>query len=146
MVDVLRVYRAGVPTIERDFSRLKGKPLGLRPLFVRRDEHIKSIIRLLSLALRFLTLVEYVARRSLEKEEAGLAGLYPGNPKQMTHRPTCERLLHAFDNINLTIVTLDGVKQYHMTPLSAVQKHILQLLGLDEAIYALLAMNELNST
>lgn len=115
MVDVLRVYRVGVPTIERDFSRLKGKPLGLHPLFVRRDDHIKGLIRLLSLALRFLTLVEYVARCSLEEEEASIAGLYLDNPKQMTTRPTCERLLHAFDNIDLSIVTIDGVRQYHMT-------------------------------
>ncbi len=145
MVDVLQVYRAGIPTIERDFSRLKGKPLGLRPFFVRRDDHLKGLIRLLSLALRFLTLVEYIVRRSLEEGKAGIAGLYPGNPKQTTKRPTCERLLHAFDNINLTIVTVDGVKQYHMTPLSEVQKRILQLLGLDESIYARLAMNESNS-
>lgn len=49
-------YR-GAPNIERDFSRLKGRPLGLRPVYLHREDHLKDLVRLLSLALRLLTLL-----------------------------------------------------------------------------------------
>ena len=38
--------------VENDFHRLKGKPLGARPVFVRRDDQIQGLMHLLSLALR----------------------------------------------------------------------------------------------
>jgi transposase len=72
-------YR-GAPNIERDFSRLKGHPLGLRPAYLQREEHLKGLVRLLSLALRILTLTEFVARRALAAEGAGLAGCIPAIP------------------------------------------------------------------
>ena len=46
--------------IERDFARLKGKSLGIRPLYVQREDHLVGLVRLLSLALRLLTAIEYV--------------------------------------------------------------------------------------
>ena len=77
----VRAYR-GAPTIERNFSRLKGRPLGLSPVHLRREDHLVGLIRLLSVALRLLTLTEFVARRTLKTASEGLSGLYPGNPKQ----------------------------------------------------------------
>ena len=58
-------YRCA-PTIEQDFRRLKGHPLGIRPLYVRRQDHAKGLVRLLSLALRVLTVAEHVVRRQLQ--------------------------------------------------------------------------------
>jgi hypothetical protein len=40
----------------------------------------------------------------LAAEGAKLAGLYAGNPKRDTDRPTAERLLEAFQDITLTII------------------------------------------
>jgi len=57
-------YR-GAPAVERDFSRLKGRPLGLRPADVQREDHLLGLVRLLSVALSVLTLTEFVARRAL---------------------------------------------------------------------------------
>jgi len=51
-----------------------------------------------------LTLLEFVGRRQLATEGAKLAGLYAGNPKRETDRPTAERLLEAFQDITLTII------------------------------------------
>jgi hypothetical protein len=48
-------------------------------------------MRLLSIALRVLTLVEFVVRRQLAAEESTLAGLYAGNPTRETACPTAER-------------------------------------------------------
>jgi transposase len=138
LAQVLRAYR-GAPAIERDFSRLKGRPLGLRPVYLQREDHLQGLVRLLSLALRILTLTEYVARRSLETAEEGVAGLYPGNPKQQTHRPTSERLLAAFKDITIYFVLLPGQTVVHVTPLTPLQGRILELLDLPSSIYTDLA-------
>ena len=131
-------YR-GAPNIERDFSRLKGRPLGLRPVYVQREDHLKGLVRLLSLGLSILTLTEFVARRALATTDEELAGLYPGNPKQTTSRPTTERLLAAFKEINLTFVVLSDQTLAHITPLSPLQNRILELLDFSSSIYTNLA-------
>ena len=142
LAQVILTYR-GAPTIERNFSRLKGRPLGLRPVYLQREDHLTGLVRLLSLALRILTLTEFVARRSLQDENDTLAGLYPGNPKQQTHRPTTERLLAAFTEINLSVVLLPDQTIVHITPLTPLQNRILQLLDLPSSIYTDLAANSL---
>ena len=90
--------------VERSLGRLKGRPLSLTPMYVQRDDHATGLIRLLSIALRVLTLAEFVVRRQLAAEEATLAGLYAGNAKRDTARPTAERLLEAFQEVTLTVV------------------------------------------
>lgn len=129
----------GAPVIERDFHRLKGRPLGIRPLYVQRDDHAKGMARLLSLALRVLTLTEHVVRQKLKQAHRALVGLYPGLPKRETVRPTTERLLRAFKGTTLTIVRLPGQTIRHITSLSDLQRCILELLGLPSSIYEDLA-------
>ena len=63
-----------------------------------------------------------------------LSGLYAGNPKRHTARPTAERLLKAFDGIHLNIVYLPNQTIYYVTPLSALQRRILVLLSLSPSI------------
>jgi transposase len=132
-------YRGG-PRIERDFQRLKGRSLGIRPLYVQREDHVRGIARLLSLALRVLTVVEHVAREGLQASGEALRGLYAGNPKRQTTRPTTERLLKAFRGITLTVVQLPDQTIRHVTPLSELQRRILALLGLPALIYDDLAL------
>jgi transposase len=60
-------------------------------MYVQRDDHATGLMRLLSIALRVLTLVEFVVRRQLAAEGATLAGLYAGNTKRETARPTAAR-------------------------------------------------------
>jgi len=132
-------YR-GAPRIERNFTRLKGRPLGIRPLYVQREDHAKGMVRLLSLALRVLTLVEYVVRQALQVAGETLKGLYAGNPQRKTARPTTERLLKAFRGITLSIVHLSDRTICHVTPLSDLQRRILELLELPVSIYEDLAL------
>jgi transposase len=134
LAEAVWAYR-GAPRIERDFRRLKGHPLGIRPLYVRRQDHAKGLVRLLSLALRVLTVVEHVVRRQLQVASQTLSGLYAGNPKRQTARPTTERLLKAFRGITLTVVRLPEQVIRHVTPLSELQRRILVLLGLPASIY-----------
>ncbi|MCX6028570.1 MAG: IS1634 family transposase [Chloroflexi bacterium] len=127
--------------IERGFHRLKGTPLSLDPLFVKRDDQVIGLTNLLSIAVRLLTLLEFVVRRQLKQNQEHLVGLIANNPKKGMDNPTTERLLKAFDDITLTIVQLPGQIIRHVTPLSALQIRILELLGLSPGVYTRLAEN-----
>jgi transposase len=121
--------------VERNFGRLKGHPLSLSPMYVQRDDHATGLVRLLSIALRVLTLLEFVVRRQLTQEGAALAGLYAGNPKRATTHPTTERLLEAFQEITLTIVVEPHQTRHHVTALSPLQQRVLALLAFTPIIY-----------
>ena len=61
--------------VERSLGRLKGRPLSLTPMYVQRDDHATGLIRLLSIGLRVLTLLEFVVRSRLAEEASTLAAL-----------------------------------------------------------------------
>jgi transposase len=121
--------------VERTFGRLKGHPLSLGPLYVQRDDHRVGLIRLLTIALRVVTVLEGVVRHALATQRLEIAGLFAGNPKRRTAQPTTERLLEAFNEITLTIVSGPGFVQRHLPPLSALQQLILALCGFSPAVY-----------
>ena len=89
---------------------------------------------LLTLALRVFTLMEFVVRLALQTAQQPLAGLYNGNPKRATHRPSTEQLLQAFDHLTLYFLPDASIL---MTPLSQLQKQILSLMKLPESLYHL---------
>jgi transposase len=140
LAEAVWTYRAEW-RVERGFHRLKGAPLSLDPLFVQRDDQVVGLTHLLSLAVRLLTLMEFVVRRTLHQNQEQLVGLHPENPKKGTDTPTSERLLKAFNNINLTIIHLPQQLVRHVTPLTPLQQRILELLDLSPALYGTLADN-----
>ena len=129
--------------IERGYGRLKGRPLSLTPMYLERDDHATGLIRLLSIGLRVLTLLEFVVRRRLAQEGTRLTGLYAGNPKRATARPTAERLLEAFKGLTLTLIREPHRHLRHLTPLSDLQQQILSLLDLAPDTYTRLCANSL---
>jgi len=122
--------------VERIFNRLKSR-VHIAPLFVKLNDQIEGLTYLLTLGVRVLTVMEFVLRRSLETEQARLPGFHPENKHKMTDKPTAERILRAFAGISLTIIkTATGEDILRrLTPLSGVQKDILQRLGLGAALY-----------
>jgi transposase len=86
--------------IEHGFNRLRGKLLGLTPLYLTSTTRIKGLIRLLSIGLRVLCLVEFTVRKALQEQGEKLDGFYAGNPKRVTARPTTEMMLRAFVGIS----------------------------------------------
>ncbi len=128
-------------TIERGFHRLKGAPLSLDPLFVTRDDQIEGLNNFMSIALRVLTLVEFVVSRELKSNNEQLMGLHAENPKKKTNSPTTERLLKAFSHITLTTGVVAGHEFRHISPLSPLQTKILSLLGMNQSVYYDLAHN-----
>lgn len=124
---------------------LKGVPLSLNLLFVKRDDQVMGLTNLLTIAVRLLTLIEFVVRRKLKKNHEKLTGLIENNPKKGIDNPTTERLLKAFNEITLTIVHLPGQIIRYVTPLTDLQTRILELLGLSATIYTRLAENRAKS-
>jgi transposase len=124
--------------VEHSFARLKGHPLSLSPMYLQREDHIKGLMRLLSIGLRLLTLVEFQVRQTLADHRETLSGLYPGNPKRATARPTAELLLASFRDITLIMVNARGPTYAHLTELTPLQQRILQALNFPASIYTLL--------
>lgn len=121
--------------IESNFARLKGQPLSISPMYLQREDHIQGLIRLLSIGLRLLTLLEFVVRKRLGEAGETLGGLYAGNPKRSTAHPTAELLLEAFGNITLLVVPQEGHLIRYLNPLSPLQQRILELLGYSAEVY-----------
>ena len=130
-------------SLERDFHLVKDLPLGLSPLFVWKSEQIIGLTRLLTLALRLLTLVETQVRHGLAQTQEALAGLYEGSPTRTTERPTGTRILHAFARAQLTLthVRLGRRTCWYLTPLSPLHEQLLRYLPLPTSLYTALADN-----
>ena len=121
--------------IEDGISRLKGRPLGLGPMFLQTESRMVGLIHLLTICLRVLTLVEFQVRRNLKTEGKTLTGIYAGQKGRQTARPSAELLLAALQGIDAAVGTINGSFVTYLRPLTETQKRILRLLGLDENLY-----------
>lgn len=119
---------------ERGFHRFKRGRLPALPVYFQDESRIQGLMFMLTIALRAFTLMEFVVRRQLVIEQESLAGLYDGNPKRRTTRPTAERLLAAFGGITLYFHP-DG--NWEISPLTCLQQRILQLMGIPQSLYTL---------
>jgi transposase len=122
--------------VERIFNRLKSR-VHIAPLFVKLNEQIEGLTYLLTLGVRVLTVMEFVLRRSLAHDQAGLPNMHPENKQKSTDKPTAERILQAFAGVSLTIIEHATGEEIlrRITPLSGVQEAILQRLGLGTNLY-----------
>jgi transposase len=127
-------YR-GQYRIEDDWSRLKGRPLSLLPMYLQEESRMQGLVRLLSLAVRLLTLLEWVVRKKLQESGQTLRGVYPGQPGRQARRPSAEMLLKGFRGINLTVVEDAGRVTLLLTPLSPLQEKLLGLWDLPSDLY-----------
>jgi transposase len=131
---VVWAYR-GQYRIEDDWSRLKGRPLGLTPLYLQDEVRIQGLVHLLSLALRALTLVEWVVRERLREDGSKIEGIYAGQPGRKTSRPSAELLLGAMKTISVSVVEVNGKTYALLSPLTDIQKRLLELWGLPADLY-----------
>ena len=128
------VYYRDQWQLEHGFHRFKRGQLPALPIYLANEDRIIGLMFLLTIALRCFTLIEFQVRRQLQAQQDEIAGLYAGNPKRKTQRPTAEQLLAAFDGITL-YHHRDGTSE--ITPLNDLQRRILALMKLPETIYAL---------
>ena len=117
---------------ERGFHRFKRGRLPALPIYFQDEQRICGLMFLLTIALRVFTLMEFVVRRQLARDKQSLSGLYEGNPKRATPRPTAEKLLIAFRAITLYFHR-DGSTE--ISTLNSLQKQILDLMKIPESIY-----------
>jgi transposase len=113
--------------VEKGWSRLKGQPLSLTPMYLKEERRMEGLVLLLSLALRVLTLLQWTARRKLQQSGEPLRGLYAGQAGRKTSSPSAELLLAAFQGVSLTVIEIAGHLTVLLTPLTALQQKLLAL-------------------
>jgi transposase len=123
--------------LENNYKILKKSHLGISPLFVRKDERLKGLCRLLSIALRLIALIQYRIRESLATSKEVIKGLEKGKPNSTTSEPTTLSILQKFASEQITIskVILFDKIHYHATPLSEELKKILIHLKIPLSVY-----------
>ena len=129
-------YRSGW-SLERDFHLLKDNPLGIRPLFVKSDAQIGGLVRLMTLALRMLSVVEMQGRHGVAATGHKAKGYYSGQPGRQTESPSGQRLLETVTRQQLTLYgtkTRTGT-EWQLATLPAIVRQLLGFLGLGETLY-----------
>jgi transposase len=128
-------------SVERGFHLLKDKPLGIQPLYVREEDQVDGLTKLLMIALRVLTFIEVVIRGRLAERGEELVGLYEGQPKRKTGQPTAVRLLRAVTRMEITLSHVEAKEHstWWLTPLPPLLDRILVLLGVPRRLYTGLA-------
>ena len=76
----------------------------------------------------------------MREHGAELVGLTPASRTQASTQPTTERVIRAFRNLTVTVVTGEGWEQRHVSSLNQTQQQILALLGLPSDLYARLGL------
>jgi transposase len=140
LAQVVWGYR-GQNRLEDNWSRLKGQPLGLTPLYLQYEGRIEGLVLLLSLALRVLGLVEWVVRKELQEKGQTLKGLYAGQAGRQARRPSAELLLGAFKGISLVVMEVAGQRAVYVPPLTPLQKRLLELWDLPADLYHRLTLH-----
>lgn len=134
--DVITMYR-GQFQIETRFNDLKNKVTNLMPVYLQKPERVRSLINLMMIGLKAISAIEINAARQLKKAEKELQGIYAGNPKRGTKRPTAKMMLRKFKGITISIFMENGKPKFiGLTPLNNVHREILKLLEFKEDIYS----------
>ncbi|OWK35672.1 hypothetical protein FRUB_08235 [Fimbriiglobus ruber] len=126
LADVVWAYR-GPYRIENDWSRRKGRPLGLTPMSLQDEQRMQGLVHVLSLGLRVLTLVEWVVRERLKPTGAVLRGVYASQAGRKTSTPSAELLLDAMKTVHISVVEAGGQEYALLSPLTDVQAKLLEL-------------------
>jgi transposase len=122
---------------ERNYHRLKSEPLGIGPIFVRKDDQIIGKTNLLTLAARVESILELQVARGLKAEDKMMMGLHTGLPKQQTATPTAPTLLAAIvrSGITLTMWRVHNETTMHLTRLPSLLTDVLRYLHLPDTLY-----------
>lgn len=133
-LDAVQCYRNEY-RIEHKFDELLNRITALMPVFLQKPNRIKALIRLLLLALKYVSLIEMQVRTKLADAQQELKELYPGNPGRATNKPTTKMLLKAFEYLTLVIMPIGDQMIIKLTDLKPIQLKILDLLQLNPNTY-----------
>lgn len=133
-LDALQCYRNEY-RIEHKFDELLNRVTALMPVYLSKPNRIKALIRLLLLALKYVSLIEMQVRTKLADTEQKLKELYPGNPGRATNKPTIKMLLKAFEYLTLVMIPVGDKMIVKLTDLKPIQLKILDLLNIEHYHY-----------
>jgi transposase len=133
-LDAVQCYRNEY-RIEHKFDELLNKVTVLMPVYLSKPNRIKALIRLLLLALKYVSVMEMQVRAKLAETAQVLKELYPGNPGRATNKPTTKMLLKAFEYLTLVIMPLGDQIIVKLTALKPIQLKILDLLKIEHNNY-----------
>ena len=115
--------------IEHLFDYFINRDVGLLPIYLKKTSRVKGLIRLLSIAMRFYTLIQHQARTKLASNKVQIKGVYPGNKNRKTTNPTSPMILRAFRGIAVVWIKSQDGEKVQMTELNPNQQKILSLVA-----------------
>lgn len=128
--------------LENQFRQLKNAPLNIRPLWVWKDDQIKGLNYLLSIALRLITYTQTILAKNLAEQEnledQQIIGLYPEAPNKPTIRPTFNRICKSFSNPKITSINIfleDKLIKHELHRFNHIHYKILTMLNIPITVY-----------
>ena len=122
--------------IERRIRNLKEEVTRLLPVFLKKENRIEGLINLLILVLKMIAAIEFKVAKELEERGEELGGLYAGNPKITTPRPTISKMMNAFSSFAIVfIIQGDSASEIMIPDLKTTQLEIIDLLGFDIKLF-----------
>lgn len=141
-------YRKTQYVIESGFHMLKADPIGIRPLYVWREDQIKGLIRFLELGVYFLKIMSLELMIALKKNNEEIMGLTAGQPKRKTSTPTAISVLGYFSRCGMSLsrIKVNSVWNNIISPLPELCHKILSLLGLSYEAYEKLKLWQIQNS
>jgi len=122
--------------IEHQFHRLLTKTTALLPIYLKDENRIEALVRLLVLALQFVTIIQFTARKNIEQQGQELVGLVGANNTRSSKLPTAELILRQFKGVTIVWIRLPGQNLHtQITNLQSVHFQILRLLKCPQWLY-----------
>lgn len=122
--------------IEHAFHRLKGKCLSLTPIHIQKDNRIDGLVKLLTIPLRILVVIDKTLQDSITQREKKLSGLFRYNPKKEVGKPKAERIIEYFKGIYMSKVVVGNQSYSSIIGLEEKHMEILGLLNLSVEVFA----------
>jgi transposase len=107
--EVLPYYRQEF-LIEQQFHKLLTKTTHFLPIFTKKENRIKALVRLLCLALQITATLQFTARQELAKKKGHLQQIVPGNQGRKVEDPSAEILLKKFQPVAAVWVIIPNQK------------------------------------
>lgn len=134
-VQMVEYYRQEY-RIEQQFHKLLTKSTDLLPINLKSESRIIALVRIVILALQFVTIIQHSIRKTLKEEGQTLTDLVPGNKNRPVSQPTAEIILKRFKGIAAIWVQLPNQQLWvTVTNLDPVHYTILNLLRCPDDLY-----------
>lgn len=119
--------------IERRIRNLKEEVTKLMPVYVHKDERLEGLIRWLSLVMKGVAAIEWKIAQGLKARGEELAGVYAGNPRQSTPRPTMRKIVAAMKGLRMVWIWIAGAEAPTTIhpDLGPTQHKLIEMMGVD---------------